>query len=329
MENLAFICHANEDAIIANKVVAELEKAGINCWIAPRNIPLGSVYAASIVQGIKKSSYIIFIFSKASNNSDAVVNEIENATALKKPIITFRIDNDEYSDSLYYYLSSKQSVSAYNRSLEHAVAEMIPSIKGPVNKEEVLPPPPAPPSIPVQALPDTVPSKPGYKKWLIPGGIALVAVIVLVVILTNRRHRSPGSGGTDPDIGSVTTKDGTEPDSSSVLTQEETKSETPSVTMHYLEGTWKLEWGPDLQAAETVLIDAKGDYYVNGEYSFSITDFDYDKNSNLMKFNKKAVKDPRILQNTLSVKSENLLEGTEATYDVRYTRMSAPPPPPK
>lgn len=125
MPKPCFICHSSEDADIAKRIVSRLETAGIPCWIAPRNIPPGLTYAASIVQGIKASAFLIFLFTKASNKSEAVVNEIENAMALKVPIIPFRIDNIAYSDSLEYYLRSKQAVNAWSKPLEAAIDELI------------------------------------------------------------------------------------------------------------------------------------------------------------------------------------------------------------
>ena len=37
-----FISHSSKNKPIADALVAALEKAGLGCWIAPRNIPTGS-----------------------------------------------------------------------------------------------------------------------------------------------------------------------------------------------------------------------------------------------------------------------------------------------
>ena len=50
MAQLSFICHSSQDHEIANKIVEKLEKAGIPCWVAPRNIAPGLTYAASIIK---------------------------------------------------------------------------------------------------------------------------------------------------------------------------------------------------------------------------------------------------------------------------------------
>lgn len=124
----AFICYSSIDSVDANRIVSRLENSGIDCWIAPRDIPSGSTYAASIVKGIKNSNLFIFVYTKSSNNSEAVINEIEKANSLKIRIIPFKIDNDEYSDSLEYYLRSKQSITAYGKPLNEAINELIESI---------------------------------------------------------------------------------------------------------------------------------------------------------------------------------------------------------
>ena len=126
---LIFISHSSLDATIAFAIVSQLEENGFKCWIAPRDIPTGSSYAASIVQGIKHSQIMVVVFSDAANKSDAVVNEIENAVAQKLRLIPFKIDNEEYSDSLEYYLRTKQAVNAYDTSLDEAIDELVISIQ--------------------------------------------------------------------------------------------------------------------------------------------------------------------------------------------------------
>jgi hypothetical protein len=130
MEHYAFISYSSVDSNVTYKIVNALEKSGITCWIAPRDIPFGSTYAASIIQAIKISTFFIFIYSNASNESDAVINEIEKASTLKSiTIIPFKIENLPYSDSLEYYLRSKQNIIAYGRPIEEATNELAKHIK--------------------------------------------------------------------------------------------------------------------------------------------------------------------------------------------------------
>ena len=53
--NEIFISYSSKDAAIADAVCQYLEKHGINCWIAPRNVRAGSDYGAEIVDSIEAS----------------------------------------------------------------------------------------------------------------------------------------------------------------------------------------------------------------------------------------------------------------------------------
>ena len=37
-----FVSHASPDAAVAQRIVAALERDGIRCWIAPRNVSAGA-----------------------------------------------------------------------------------------------------------------------------------------------------------------------------------------------------------------------------------------------------------------------------------------------
>lgn len=290
METLAFICHSNVDAALAEKIVIDLEKAGIRCWIAPRNIQSGTTYAAAIVQGIKRSSYFIFVFSKSSNHSDAVVNEIENANALKIPIIPFKIDKDQYSDSLDYYLRSRQAIIAYEKPFNIAVAELAHSIS------DTIPVPPSP--------------QPSKKKiWLITGIVVIVLGLFAILFFTNQRK-------TNTNNDSMTTKE-----LNDTSREKQTPVQKPDITMNFLKGTWLIEFG-DGGASERASITTEGKYYVNGAYVFLINNFVYEASRNQVKFVKSSILDNRVLMNTLTIQDGNTLTGTESSYNIKYIKIS-------
>jgi len=51
-----FLSYASPDAAIANAVVESLEHHGIACWIAPRDVVPGSLYADGIARAINGAS---------------------------------------------------------------------------------------------------------------------------------------------------------------------------------------------------------------------------------------------------------------------------------
>ncbi|MGH2553897.1 MAG: hypothetical protein ACRDEB_09275, partial [Chitinophagaceae bacterium] len=169
------------------------------------------------------------------------------------------------------------------------------------------------------------------KKWMIPVVIMLLIAVILTFYFIFRDKKNEAGNQAEPESQKALTENAKmEPNISDTLPEiiTETKKSTTAplpITISFLQGTWKLEWGPQLQAGETVIIDQEGKYYANGVYSFYITNFEYDKNESLIKFTKNAISDGRVLVNTLSVKSNSLLEGFEANYNVRYTRLSGSP----
>jgi formylglycine-generating enzyme required for sulfatase activity len=105
-----FISHSSEDAETALALVADFENRSISCWVAPRDIPMGSSYHEEIVQAIENSRAVLLLFSSAANKSEHVLREVELAAQGKKPILPLRIDVSEPVGGLKYMLANKQWV---------------------------------------------------------------------------------------------------------------------------------------------------------------------------------------------------------------------------
>ncbi len=82
-----------------------LEKDGLNCWIAHRDIKPGEDWADSINKAIKNSSVFVLVFSNNSNQSVQVAKELTLAVNNRNVIIPFKVDSCQPSGSLEYYLS--------------------------------------------------------------------------------------------------------------------------------------------------------------------------------------------------------------------------------
>ena len=108
-----FISYSSQDEIIANAICHKLEANNIRCWIAPRNIPPGTLYARGIMDGIKNSTLFVLIYTKNANCSQHVANEIDNAFKKGKTIIPFLIDTTPMCEDFEYYLSRKQQFIGY------------------------------------------------------------------------------------------------------------------------------------------------------------------------------------------------------------------------
>ena len=74
-----FISHSSADAETAQALVTDFENRNITCWMAPRDIPMGSSYHEEIVQAIENSRAVLLLFSNAANKSEHVLREVELA----------------------------------------------------------------------------------------------------------------------------------------------------------------------------------------------------------------------------------------------------------
>lgn len=113
-----FISYSSKDESIARTVCKCLENANISCWIAYRDIQRGKTYASEILRGIKETKITILLFSKNSNVSEHVLNEIDYAFTHNKIIVPFKLEETEMSDELHYYLSRKQWIPASRNYLD-------------------------------------------------------------------------------------------------------------------------------------------------------------------------------------------------------------------
>jgi len=103
-----FVSYASQDAALADAVVASLERQGLRCWIAPRDVVPGSLYADGIVRAINESRVLVLVLSAHAVESAHVGKEIERASSKRRPIIALRTDAAPLSHAFEYFLSESQ-----------------------------------------------------------------------------------------------------------------------------------------------------------------------------------------------------------------------------
>ncbi len=103
-----FISYASRDIAIADAVVASLESAGVTCWIAPRDVVPGALYADEIIRAINECSAVVLVLSAGSVASHHVGKELERASSKQRRIITLRTDATALPRAFEYFLSESQ-----------------------------------------------------------------------------------------------------------------------------------------------------------------------------------------------------------------------------
>jgi hypothetical protein len=103
-----FISFASEELQLAQRIVERLERNGIRCWIASRDIEVGASYPAAITAAVTGGSAMLLLLTEASNASPHVLSEVELAFNARKPILPLRLTPVALSADLQYFLGTTQ-----------------------------------------------------------------------------------------------------------------------------------------------------------------------------------------------------------------------------
>ena len=124
-----FISYASKDKPAADATCAVLERAGIRCWIAPRDIKPGREYGAAIIEAIDQCRVMVLIFSSSANGSRQVHREIERAVSKGVPIIPLRIEEVTPTRSMEYFLGAIHWLDALTSPLENHLERLADAVK--------------------------------------------------------------------------------------------------------------------------------------------------------------------------------------------------------
>jgi TolB-like protein len=174
-----FISYASSDAAVAGALVEALERHGITCWIAPRDVKPGAIYADAIVRAISGAKALVLVLSEHAIASSHVSREIERSASKKHPIFALHIDGAPLIPAFEYFLSESQWVEAQSGKMEAAYARLIEAIREPERPE-------------AKALPATIPGTSAGKvsaaqpnstrtRILLAAGLGILALALAVL----------------------------------------------------------------------------------------------------------------------------------------------------
>lgn len=122
-------CYSKEIKELADTVCEFLEKQGITCWIAPRDITPGEEFMIAISDAIDASQALVLIFSNDANKSPFVISEVHRAFARGKKIFTFRVEDVLPGRSLGFYLERHHWMNAFPPPLDEYIIRLVGAIK--------------------------------------------------------------------------------------------------------------------------------------------------------------------------------------------------------
>jgi TolB-like protein/Tfp pilus assembly protein PilF len=120
-----FLSHSSADLPLARRICDAIEQAGIDVWIAPRNVPPGQNYGQAIIEGINGCKVLMVLLTENSNRSSAVAREVERAASKDIMILTFRVENILPSPALEFFLSSEHWLNAWQEPTDTYLPELV------------------------------------------------------------------------------------------------------------------------------------------------------------------------------------------------------------
>jgi TolB-like protein len=164
-----FISYASHDAAVAQKVCSALEAAGFPCWIAPRNVVPGTMYADGIVHAIDESSILVLILSAQAVASAHVGREIERTVSKRHPVVALRIDAAPLTAAFEYFLNQSQWIDGGGS--DAAIAQLVGAVG-----QHLAPGSAASPTGANHA-------SAGHRKLAVPLRVWVIAAVIVAVLL--------------------------------------------------------------------------------------------------------------------------------------------------
>lgn len=157
MAHDVFVSYSSLDKPIADAACATLEAHGLRCWIAPRDIVAGVDWSDAIIDAITDSSVFVLVLSTASNQSEQVKREVQNAVAEAKPILPFRIEEVDLSKHMRYFIGTPHWLDAMSPPMEAHLLRMAQTVSALISSvsEKGLDPPPQMRPVPFEIAPVT------------------------------------------------------------------------------------------------------------------------------------------------------------------------------
>jgi hypothetical protein len=199
-----FLSYSSKDKTTADAVCATLEKRGIRCWIAPRDIRPGLDWGGAIIDAINQARVMVLIYSGQANKSQQIKREVERAVSKGVTIVPVRIEDVPPGKTLEYFISSSHWLDAFTPPLESHLEQLAETVGYLLTRRDSTSVPlaapttaPAParassaiPATPALAPPGLAAGR-GARKAAVMGGIALAALLISYFTLR---------GGSPPEI---------------------------------------------------------------------------------------------------------------------------------
>jgi TolB-like protein len=173
-----FISYASQDAAVADVVVRSLERAGLKCWIAPRDVVPGALYADEIVRAINEAKVVVLVLSEQAVASPHVGKEIERASSKRRRIVALRTDSAALTRAFEYFLSESQWIDVGSGGIEATGAKLVDAVR-----RHLAPGADVAPAIPFDRRTLARNSATPQPRWILIASVAVLAMALAYFVV--------------------------------------------------------------------------------------------------------------------------------------------------
>jgi tetratricopeptide (TPR) repeat protein len=120
-----FISHSTKDKEVANAICRCLESERIECWIAPRDIKVGTEWSEAIMRGIETCRAFILVLSANARNVEKLqraIGFLEEAVRLDPKFTLAYCAMTKAHDLLYEYDPTSERLASGDTAINRALS---------------------------------------------------------------------------------------------------------------------------------------------------------------------------------------------------------------
>jgi len=124
-----FVSYSSKDRDVCAGIVSQLEKEGISCWVAPRDIPPGALWMESVIEAIDDCRAVLLLVTANSNSSSQVRRELERAVSRSKTIVPLILEEIKFSKWMQYSISVHHWHTAQKGELFRSMKDVVDALR--------------------------------------------------------------------------------------------------------------------------------------------------------------------------------------------------------
>lgn len=129
MAKHVFISYPSRLRDVATQICRALESKNLKCWIAPRDVPKGSVWQDAIVGAVEGASAMVLLISADTTASQEIFKEVVLASSSRIPVMPVRVEDVKLTGRWAYELGALQWMDVFPLPIDKHMPELVDTLR--------------------------------------------------------------------------------------------------------------------------------------------------------------------------------------------------------